>query len=68
MKNEATIRGVVLEALPQTNFIVEISDNVKLLCYLAGKMRQNFIKVNPGDRVEVVPSPDGKRGRIIKRL
>ena len=66
---EGSKDGFVLEALPGLTFRVkvkEVEDDV--LAYLAGKMKQNHIRVLPGDRVLVVMSPDGKRGRIVRRL
>ena len=60
--------GVVVEALPGTTFTVELEDCRKILAYLAGKMRLNYIKVMPGDKVAVELSPDGARGRITFRF
>ena len=60
--------GVVIEALPGTTFTVELEDGRKVLAYLAGKMRLNYIKVMPGDKVAVELSPDGLRGRITFRF
>lgn len=62
------IEGVVIEALPSTTFKVRLKDDSEVLAYLSGKMRLNYIKVLPGDRVLLELSPDGKRGRIMKRL
>lgn len=56
------------EALPAANFRIRISPDEEILAYLAGKMRMYYIKVLPGDRVLVELSPDGKRGRIVRRL
>jgi len=57
-----------LEALPNTNFRVQLEDGHEVLAYLAGKMRLNYIKVMIGDKVTLELSPDGKRGRIVRRL
>ena len=65
-KEKAT--GVVTEALPDTNFRIQLDDGRNVLCYLAGKMRMNYIKVMLGDKVSLELSPDGKRGRIVRRL
>jgi translation initiation factor IF-1 len=68
--NKRAIRktGVVLEALPSTNFRVKLDDGQEMLCHLAGKLRLNRIKILPGDRVTVEISPyDEKRGRIVYR-
>lgn len=57
-----------MEALPNTNFRVQLEDGHEVLAYLAGKMRLNYIKVMIGDKVTLELSPDGKRGRIVRRL
>lgn len=62
------IEGIVVEALPSANFKVRIREDKEILAYLAGKMRMYHIKVLPGDRVLVELSPDGERGRIVRRL
>lgn len=60
--------GVVIEALPNASFRVELENRHVLLCTLAGKMRVNYIKVIPGDKVAVELSPyDLNKGRISKR-
>jgi translation initiation factor IF-1 len=60
--------GVVAEALPAMSFRVHMQDGTKVLAHLAGKMRLNHIRVLPGDRVLMEMSPDGQRGRIVRRL
>jgi translation initiation factor IF-1 len=65
---EELVNGVVQEALPGTSFRVEIEDGKIVLCHLSGKMRINYIRVMPGDKVAVRLSPDKKRGIIMKRL
>lgn len=61
--------GVVTENLPNTFFRVELGDGRMLLAHLSGKMRMNYIKVLPGDRVKVEMSPyDETKGRIVHRL
>ena len=62
------IEGMVLEALPAANFKIKLHSGEEVIGYLAGKMRMYYIKVLPGDRVLVELSPDGKRGRIVRRL
>lgn len=64
------VEGEVLENLPNTLFRVKLANSEKIvLCYLSGKMRKNFIKILPGDRVRVEITPyDLNRGRIIYRL
>lgn len=60
--------GIVKEALPNTLFRVELDDGTIVLCHLSGKMRMNFIKILPGDRVKIEMTPyDTSRGRIILR-
>jgi translation initiation factor IF-1 len=63
------IEGEVIENLPNTLFRVKIDNSDKqLLCYLSGKMRKNYIKILPGDRVRVEVTPyDVDRGRIVYR-
>jgi len=68
--NKKNIRksGVVLEALPSTNFRVKLEDGREALCHLAGKLRMYRIKILPGDKVTVEMSPyDERRGRIVYR-
>lgn len=60
--------GQVIEALPDTKFKVKLQDGQEILAYLSGKMRINYIKVMIGDRVSMELSPDGTRGRIVRRL
>jgi translation initiation factor IF-1 len=60
--------GTVIEALPGTQFIVELDNGHKILAYLAGKMRKYYIRVLLGDRVSIEMSPyDLERGRITYR-
>ena len=66
--NKNQQEGVVVEALPNATFRVELNDNGEiLLAHLAGKMRIHFIRILAGDRVLVELSTDGTRGRIIYR-
>ena len=63
------LEGTVIEALPNTNFMVELENGHKVLAHLSGKMRQRYIRVVPGDTVRVELSPyDLTRGRITYRL
>lgn len=60
--------GEVIEALPNAMFRVELDNGLNLLCHISGKMRMNFIKILPGDRVKVEMSPyDLTKGRISFR-
>jgi len=61
--------GKVVEALPNAMFRVELPSGHCILTHVSGKMRINFIRILPGDRVKVEISPyDLSRGRIIRRL
>jgi translation initiation factor IF-1 len=65
-KVEAT--GTVTEALPGTQFRVELDNGHKVLAYPSGKMRKYYIRILLGDRVDVELSPyDLERGRIVYR-
>jgi translation initiation factor IF-1 len=62
------IEGVVSEALPNAMFRVELTNGHKVLATISGKMRQNYIRIIPEDRVVVELSPyDLTRGRIVYR-
>lgn len=65
---DATVSGIVSEALPNTMFRVKLQDGEIILTYLAGKMRLHRIKVLVGDSVEVLLDPYGGKGRIVRRL
>ncbi len=63
------VEGTVLEPLPNAMFTVELENGHKVLTHISGKMRMNFIKILPGDRVLVELSPyDLNRGRITYRF
>ena len=67
-KDEIEVEGIVLEALPNAMFKVKIDENHEVLAILSGRMRMNFIRIVPGDKVRVVLSPyDLIRGRITWR-
>ncbi len=61
------VNGTIIEALPDTNFRVQLEDGRVVLAYLAGRMRIHYIKVMIGDRIALELSPDGARGRIVYR-
>jgi translation initiation factor IF-1 len=62
------VEGTVVEALPNTQFLVEMDNGHRILAYLSGKMRKYYIRILLGDRVKVEMSVyDPKRGRIIYR-
>ena len=68
-KDKILIEGAVLESLPNTLFRVKLDDGRGILAHLSGKMRRNYIKVLPGDRVRVeMSSYDDTKGRIMHRL
>lgn len=63
------MEGLVLEALSNANFKVQLDNGLKIICYASGKMRMNYIKILPGDRVGIELSPyDLSKGRIYKRF
>lgn len=62
------VEGTVVEALPNTNFKVELENGHQILAHISGKLRMNYIKILPGDKVKVELSPyDLTRGRITWR-
>jgi translation initiation factor IF-1 len=62
------LQGTVLEALPNAMFQVELENGHRLLAHISGKLRMNFIRILPGDKVTVELSPyDLTRGRITWR-
>ncbi|NCO88449.1 translation initiation factor IF-1 [Candidatus Roizmanbacteria bacterium CG2_30_33_16] len=67
--NVILVEGEVIENLPNTLFKVKLANSEKvILTYLSGKMRKNYIKILPGDQVQIELTPyDLNRGRIIYR-
>ena len=62
------IEGTVVEKLPNTMFQVELENGHRVLTHISGKLRMNFIKIVPGDKVTLELSPyDLTKGRIIWR-
>jgi translation initiation factor IF-1 len=62
------LEGIVTESLPNAMFTVDIGNNHKILAHISGKLRMNFIRILPGDKVTVQMSPyDLTRGRITWR-
>ena len=62
------LEGTVLEALPNAMFRIELENGHKILAHISGKMRMNYIKILPGDKVQVELSVyDLDRGRITYR-
>jgi translation initiation factor IF-1 len=68
-KEEAIeVEGVVIETLPNAMFRLELRNGHRVLGHISGRMRKNFIKILPGDKVVVELSPyDLSRGRIVYR-
>ncbi|MGI6036801.1 MAG: translation initiation factor IF-1 [Limnochordia bacterium] len=63
------VQGTVVEPLPNAMFQVELDNGHKVLAHISGRMRMNFIRILPGDRVTVQLSPyDLTRGRITYRF
>jgi translation initiation factor IF-1 len=68
-KDAIEVEGTVLEPLPNTMFKVQLENGPTILAVISGKLRMNFIRILPGDRVRVELSPyDLTRGRITYRL
>ena len=68
-KDVIELQGTVVESLPNAMFKVELENGYTILAHISGKIRINFIKILPGDRVTVELSPyDLTRGRITYRF
>ncbi|MEA1979012.1 MAG: translation initiation factor IF-1 [Chloroflexota bacterium] len=68
-EEKIVMEGTVLEALPATQFRVELENGHEVLAYLSGKMRRYYIRILLGDHVRVELSPyDLSRGRITYRF
>ncbi len=62
------MEGKVIEALPNAMFQVELPNGHRIMAHISGKMRMNFIRIYPGDKVTIELSPyDLSKGRIIWR-
>jgi translation initiation factor IF-1 len=62
------VEGIVVETLPNANFKVELENGHQVLAHISGKLRMNYIKILPGDKVTMEMSPyDLTRGRITWR-
>ena len=62
------VEGTVLEALPDAMFQVELQNGHKILAHVSGKLRMNYIRIVPGDKVTIEMSPyDLSKGRITWR-
>ena len=68
-KDVIEFEGVIKESLPNAMFRVELENGHMVLAHISGKIRKNFIKILPGDRVKVELTPyDLNRGRITFRV
>lgn len=68
-QDQIEVEGVVIEPLPNAMFRVELENGHKVLAHISGKMRMNYIRILPGDKVKVELSPyDLTRGRITYRI
>ena len=67
-KETIEVEGIVVEPLPNATFRVELENGHRILAHISGKMRMNFIRILPGDKVTIELSPyDLSKGRIIWR-
>nr|QXT44815.1 translation initiation factor 1 [Nitellopsis obtusa] len=68
-QNLIEIEGLVIESLPNAMFRVSLDNGCEVLTHISGKIRKNYIRILPGDRVKVELSPyDLTKGRITYRL
>ena len=67
-KDVIEVEGKVIEALPNTIFLVELENGHQITAHISGKLRMNYIRILPGDQVMLELSPyDLTRGRIVWR-
>lgn len=67
-KDSIELKGVVVDALPNAKFRVELDNGHRIMAHLSGKLRMNYIRIMPGDKVTVELSPyDLTKGRITWR-
>ena len=68
-KDVIEIEGTIIESMPNAMFRVELENGHEILAHISGKIRKNFIRILPGDKVRVEMTPyDLSRGRITFRL
>lgn len=68
-KDVIEIEGTILESMPNAMFRVKLENDHEILAHISGKIRKNFIRILPGDKVKVEMTPyDLTRGRITFRL
>ena len=67
-KEVIKMKGKVVEALPNTQFKIELENGLSIIAHISGKMRKNYIRLVPGDKVDVEMTPyDLTKGRITYR-
>ncbi len=68
-KDTIKVEGVVEKALPNTSFMVRLDNGHMVMAYISGRMRKNYIRILPGDRVTIELTPyDLTKGRITYRF
>jgi translation initiation factor IF-1 len=68
-KDVIEMEGSINEALPNAMFLVKLENGLEILAHISGKIRKNFIRILPGDKVRVELSPyDLTKGRITYRM
>ena len=69
VKDVIELEGTIIESMPNAMFRVKLENDHEILAHISGKIRKNFIRILPGDRVKVEMTPyDLSRGRITFRL
>ncbi len=67
-KDSIEAEGVIVEKLPNATFQVQLENGHKIIAHISGKLRKNYIKIIPGDKVVIEMSPyDLTKGRIVWR-
>ncbi|MCM1338345.1 MAG: translation initiation factor IF-1 [Muribaculaceae bacterium] len=68
-KDVIELEGTIIESMPNAMFRVKLENDHEILAHISGKIRKNFIRILPGDRVKVEMTPyDLSKGRITFRL
>ena len=68
-KDVIELEGIIIESMPNAMFKVKLENDHEILAHISGKIRKNFIRILPGDRVKVEMTPyDLSKGRITFRL
>lgn len=66
--NRDTLRGEVIEALPNLEYRIKLEDEREVRCYMAGRMKLNKIRIIIGDKVLIVYPQGSSIGRIVRRV